>query len=200
MTTMEPIRTRLEGRVVVLEPLRPDHADALAAVGLDPALWALTTTAVRTPAEMRAYVGEALEAERAGTALPFAIVERTSRTVVGSTRYCAIERSHRRLEIGWTWIARPWQRTAVNTETKYLLLRHAFETLAALRVEFKTDATNLASRAALLRIGAFEEGTLRHHMVTWTGRMRDSVYYSILAPEWPERRRALEERLGGISH
>lgn len=145
--------------------------------------------------DLRRYVDAALQAQAEGTALPFAIVERTSDTVVGSTRYGNVDRPHRRVEIGWTWIARPWQRTAVNTESKYLLLRHAFETLGCIRVEFKTDALNGQSRQALLRIGAKEEGILRSHMVTSTGRIRDSVYFSIIDREWPAVRARLDALL-----
>jgi RimJ/RimL family protein N-acetyltransferase len=106
-----------------------------------------------------------------------------------------VDLANRRLEIGWTWYARAFQRTGVNTESKYLLLKHAFETLGAVRVEFKTDSLNARSRAALLRIGATEEGTLRNHMITWSGRLRHSVYYSVIAEEWPDVRRRLEEKL-----
>jgi N-acetyltransferase len=128
--------------------------------------------------------------------LPFAQVEKTTGRVIGSTRYANIERAHRRLEIGWTWIARPWQRTAVNTESKYLLLRHAFETLGCVRVELKTDSLNAKSRAAILRIGAREEGTFRNHMITSSGRIRHTVYFSIVDAEWPEVRSRLERVLG----
>jgi RimJ/RimL family protein N-acetyltransferase len=133
---------------------------------------------------MRDYIDSALAAQAAGTAIPFATVERASGRVVGSTRFMNIDVANRRVEIGATWIAKPWQRTAINTEAKYLMLRHAFETLGCVRVELKTDALNLRSRAAILRIGAREEGTLRQHMVTWRGRLRDSVYFSILDSEW----------------
>ncbi len=144
----------LEGTHVRLEPLMLDHLDALCAVGLDPELWKLTTSLVRTREEMQRYFETALEWQKNGTALTFAIIEKESGKAVGSTRYANIEMSHRRLEIGWTWVARPWQRTPINTETKYLLLRHAFETFGCIRVEFKTDALNEQSRNALLRIGA----------------------------------------------
>src|SRR5438874_11597409 len=112
---------------------------------------------VRTPEEMRAYIETALSEQAAGTALPFATIERASGRAIGSTRYGNIDRSNRRVEIGWTWIARPWQRTAVNTEAKYLMLRHAFETLGCIRVELKTDSLNERSRKAILRLGAQEE-------------------------------------------
>jgi len=185
----------LEGRAVRLEPLSLDHVDALCRVGLDAGLWQWTLDTIVTREQMHAYVAEALEARRAGTALPFVTIERGSAEVVGSTRFGNIEPAHRRLEIGWTWIGRPWQRTAVNTEAKLLMLRHAFEDLAMLRVELTTDALNARSRAAISRIGGREEGVLRRHMITASGRSRDTVYYSILAEEWPDVRTRLESRL-----
>ena len=127
--------------------------------------------------------------------VPFATVERATGRVIGSTRYMNIDRANRRVEIGATWIAKPWQRTAMNTEAKYLMLRHAFETLGCVRVELKTDALNEKSRNAILRIGAKEEGTLRRHMVTWTGRLRDSVYFSVLDSEWLQVKAELEAKL-----
>jgi RimJ/RimL family protein N-acetyltransferase len=122
-------------------------------------------------------------------------VDATSGQVIGSTRYMNIDQANRRVEIGATWIARPWRRTAVNTEAKYLMLRHAFETLGCIRVELKTDALNHRSRAAIRRIGATEEGTLRQHVITWSGRLRDSVYFSILDSEWPRVKQDLERKL-----
>ena len=141
-------------------------------------------------------VETALKEQSQGVTLPFVLVETASGRVVGSTRYMNIDRTHNRLEIGWTWLARPWRRTAINTEAKYLLLRHAFETLRCIRVELKTDSLNEASRTAILRIGAREEGTFRNHMITESGRLRHSVYYSIITAEWPEVRTRLEQRLG----
>lgn len=185
----------LEGRHVRLDPLTEDHVDALTEVGLDPELWALIPTPVEDGEGMRRWVNQALAGQRAGTMLPFAIRLRASGQVVGSTRYCAIEPEHRRLEIGWTWVARPWQRSPVNTEAKLLLLGHAFTVLGCRRVEFKTDALNAVSRAAILRLGAREEGTFRRHMTTRSGRVRDSVYFSILDMEWPAIRERLAARL-----
>jgi RimJ/RimL family protein N-acetyltransferase len=180
---LEPVT--LEGRSVRLEPLAASHHAALCEVGLDAELWRLIPYRVSTQDEMRDYIESALEAQAAGTALPFATVERASGRVIGSTRYMNIDTANRRVEIGSTWLAKPWQRTAMNTEAKYLMLRHAFETLGCVRVELKTDALNQQSRQAILRIGAREEGTLRQHMVTWSGRLRDTVYFSILDSEWP---------------
>jgi RimJ/RimL family protein N-acetyltransferase len=185
----------LEGTVVRLEPLTLAHVAPLTEVGLEPALWQWTTQLVGTPHEMESYVREALAEQAAGRALPFATIEKASGRVVGSTRFAAIEPAHRRVEIGWTWVAPRWQRTPMNTEAKYLMLRHAFEVWGCGRVEFKTDVLNARSRQALLRIGAKEEGTLRSHMITATGRIRDTVYFSVLASEWPVVRAALEAKL-----
>lgn len=185
----------LEGRYVRLEPLGWEHEAGLCEVGLDEELWRWTTTLIRTREEMHAYVETALKEREAGVSLPFATVERSSGRVVGSTRYGNIDRSNHRVEIGWTWVARAWQRTPINTEAKYLLLRHAFERMAAIRVELKTDALNEKSRSAILRIGAREEGTLRNHMITASGRVRDSVYFSIIKSEWLEVKTRLEAKL-----
>lgn len=185
----------LEGSVVRLEPLSLDHLPGLTMVGLDAEIWRWMSREVQSPADMRALVDEALDAAKAGTEVPFATVERIDGRPVGSTRFLNIEPRHRRLEIGWTWLAPAWQRGPFNTEVKLLMLRHAFEKLGALRVEFKTDALNDRSRAALVALGAMEEGTLRRHMVMPHGRRRDSVYYSIIDEEWPRVRRHLEARL-----
>jgi N-acetyltransferase len=185
----------LEGRHVRLEPLTLQHASGLAEVGLDEDLWKWIPTAVRTPEDMAAYVQTALDEQANGSALPFALINKTSGSAVGSTRYANIERAHHRLEIGWTWVARESQRTAINTEAKYLLLRHAFEKLKCMRVELKTDSLNARSRAAILRIGAREEGIFRNHMITASGRIRHSVYFSIIDSEWPDVKAALEAKL-----
>ncbi len=185
----------LDGVHVRLEPLSLDHLPALIEIGLEPDLWRWTTQVVRTPQEMEAYVRSVLDEQSAGRALPFATVSKDAGRVVGSTRFGAIEPPHRRVEIGWTWVASPWRRTVVNTEAKYLMLRHAFETWGCLRVEFKTDVLNERSRQALRRIGAKEEGILRRHIITTTGRVRDTVYFSVIAPEWPVVRSALEAKL-----
>jgi RimJ/RimL family protein N-acetyltransferase len=186
----------LEGAHARLEPLTKAHLTGLAEVGLDEDLWRWIPTPVRTAEEMEAYVLTALEEQARGVSLPFAIVEKATGKAIGSTRYGNIERAHHRVEIGWTWVARPWQRTAINTEAKYLLLKHAFETLGCMRVELKTDSLNERSRAAILRIGAHEEGTFRNHMITASGRVRHTVYFSIVDSEWPEVKKRLEARLG----
>jgi N-acetyltransferase len=199
---MRPLVVRpvaLEGSFVRLEPLSLNHLDGLCRIGLDAELWRWAVQPVRTDVDMYDYVAEALREQADGRALPWATVERATGQVVGCTRYGAIEPAHRRLEIGWTWIGRAWQRTPVNTEAKYLQLRHAFEVLGCLRVEWKTDALNERSRAAILRLGAKEEGTLRSHMIAASGRVRDTVYYSMLASEWPPTKQALLKKLGRSS-
>ena len=185
----------LEGRHVRLEPLGESHLPGLAAVGLDPELWRWIPAPVRTVEEMAAYIATALREQEQGVSLPFALAERRTGRLIGSTRYGNIERRHRRVEIGWTWVAREWQRTAVNTEAKYLLLEHAFETLGSIRVELKTDSLNERSRAAILRIGAREEGIFRNHMITSSGRIRHTVYFSIVDSEWPGVKARLQARL-----
>lgn len=185
----------LEGKHVQLEPLLAAHHAALTRIGLDEDLWRWIPAPVRTPEEMSAYIEAALAEQARGVSLPFTIVERSSGKPIGCTRYGNIDRVHRRVEIGWTWIAKPWQRTPVNTEAKYLLLRHAFETLGCIRVELKTDSLNEKSRAAILRIGAQQEGIFRNHMITASGRIRHTVYFSIIDNEWPVVKARLEQRL-----
>jgi RimJ/RimL family protein N-acetyltransferase len=186
----------LHGSRIRLEPLALSHVDGLCEVGLDPALWTWTATRVTTRADMQEYVETALRSQAEGTALPFATIEASTGRVIGSTRYANADHANRRLEIGWTWVSPAWQRSPVNTEAKLLMLRHAFETLGCVRVEFKTDARNERSRAALLRISAREEGTLRSHMIVQDGRKRDSVYFSIIEEEWESVEAALLAKLG----
>jgi len=185
----------LEGRHVRLEPLRESHLEGLAEVGLDEDLWRWIPTPVRTVEEMAAYLASALREQAQGVSLPFALVERETGRPIGSTRYGNIDRANHRVEIGWTWVAREWQRTAINTEAKYLLLKHAFETLGCIRVELKTDSLNERSRAAILRIGAREEGIFRNHLITASGRIRHTVYFSIVDSEWPAVKARLEAKL-----
>jgi RimJ/RimL family protein N-acetyltransferase len=144
---------------------------------------------------MAAFIESALDEQERGVSLPFAILEKNTGRAIGSTRYGNIDRAHHRVEIGWTWVARAWQRTAMNTEAKYLLLKHAFETLGCMRVELKTDSLNERSRTAILRIGAREEGIFRNHMITSSGRIRHTVYFSIIDSEWPAVRVRLESML-----
>ncbi len=185
----------LEGRRVRLEPLTLAHHSALCEVGLDDELWRWVPTMIRTPDEMRAYIETALEEQSKGLSLPFVMIDKSSVCVAGSTRFGNIDRNNRRLEIGWTWLGRNYQRTPINTEAKYLLLRHAFEQLNAVRVELKTDSLNERSRRAILRIGAKEEGTFRNHMIVHDGRLRHTVYYSVIASEWENVKACLEEKL-----
>lgn len=174
------------------------HVDGLSAVGIDEEVWRYTMTVIRNRGDMERYVEAAVELQKERKALPFAIIEKTSGRAIGSTRYGNIEGANKRVEIGWTWVARAWQRTPVNTECKYLLLKHAFETLGCIRVEFKTDSTNTQSRNALARIGASEEGILRNHMITPSGRIRHSVYFSIVDSEWAAVKKDLEEKLARL--
>ncbi|HXB54141.1 MAG TPA: GNAT family protein [Vicinamibacteria bacterium] len=175
----------LRGRTVRLEPMAIDHVESLCRVGLEPDLWRWIPTPVTTAEEMLAYVTTALAEQRRGVSLPFVILEQSRNLIIGTTRYANIEPSDRRLEIGWTWLTSAHQRTGANTEAKLLLLTHAFEVLGAIRVEFKTDALNEASRGAIRRLGAVEEGTLRKHRITASGRVRDTVYFSVVDSEWP---------------
>ena len=195
LTEMVVAAIVLEGRQVRLEPLREDHLAGLAAVGLDEELWRWIPSPVRTAEEMAAYIGIALREQNQGVSLPFALVERGTGRLIGSTRYGNIDRTNHRVEIGWTWVGREWQRTAINTEAKYLLLKHAFETLGCIRVELKTDSLTERSRAAILRIGAREEGIFRTPMITASGRIRHTVYYSIVDSEWHSVKARLEARL-----
>lgn len=176
----------LEGRFVRLEPLRPEHADLFWQVAQNDLedIFRWIPYAVRTQQDFHQLVDKAFAEQQRGESIVFATVERASGRTIGSTRFMNIDRVNQRVEIGSTWIAPAWQRTAVNSEAKYLMLRHAFEQWKCIRVELKTDALNQKSRNAILRIGAKEEGTLRRHLLTWTGRVRDTVYFSILDSEW----------------
>jgi len=145
--------------------------------------------------DFREFNRHVLDEQQRGLTVPFATVERSSGQIAGTTRFMNMDIANRKVEIGSTWIAPRWQRTVVNTEAKYLMLRQAFETWNCLRVELKTDSLNRRSRDAILRLGAREEGTLRKHMLTWNGRQRDSVYFSILDTEWPDVRKRLEKKM-----
>ena len=187
----------LEGKYVRLEPLRPEHA---------PMLWEIAKAdlsdlfqwipyKLESLEDFQAFNRQVLDEQARGVSVPFATFERRSNQIVGTTRYMNMDLANRKVEIGSTWIAPRWQRTTVNTEAKYLMLRHAFEVWNCLRVELKTDALNQRSRRAILRLGAKEEGTLRKHMLAYDGRQRDSVYFSILDSEWPEVKTRLESNL-----
>ena len=190
---IEPIT--LKGRAVRLEPLSESHLEGLCEIGLDEDLWNVIPYRVTTPEQMAEYIAKARAAEQAGSVLAFATIEIASGKPVGSTRFMNIDVVNRHVEIGSTFVGKAWHRTVVNTEAKYLMLRHAFETWHCFRVELKTDVLNQRSRAAILRIGAKEEGTLRRNTITWSGRVRDTVYFSILDSEWPGARANLERKL-----
>jgi N-acetyltransferase len=187
----------LEGRTVRLEPLGLRHAEQLFDEGVEKSIWTyMPVGGFADLASAKAWIEKALRAQEAGTDLPFAIVLRETNRAVGSTRYMDIRPEHRGLEIGSTWLSPDYQRTGVNTEAKYLLLTHAFETLGAHRVQLKTDARNTRSQRAIERIGATLEGRHRRHMVMWDGHVRDTVYYSVLDTEWPSVKGRLEQMLG----
>ena len=190
--SLEPVV--LEGDFVRLEPMTLEHHSGLSEVGLDPEIWRLTTVMIRTPEEMRSYMESALSLQREGTTLPFATIERSSGRIVGSTRFGNYDPANRRIEIGWTWLERSHWGTGANIETKYLLLRNAFEKWGAMRVEFKTDARNLRVRGALLGIGASFEGIFRKHMVL-PDSIRDSAWYAIVDDDWPAVKALLERKI-----
>ena len=190
---VEPVT--LEGRLVRLEPLAREHLDGLAEVAFDPSLWRWTLARPTDRAGLEAWLEAALASRASGSEMPFATVDQATGRPIGSTRFMSIVAEHRRLEIGWTWLGLAFHRTGANREAKYLQLRHAFETLGANRVEFKTDARNERANPALLGIGATFEGTFRDHMVMPEGHLRSSNYYSVIRPEWPEVKARLEAAL-----
>lgn len=191
LVNIEPIT--LHGRVVRLEPLTEAHVPDLAAVGLDPDIWRYMLYGnIDSEAKMLGFVRDLLARQARGTDLPFAVIYQPTGRAIGCTRYLEIRPRDRGLEIGGTWYGPAYRRTAVNTESKYLLLRHAFETLGCIRVQFKTDLRNERSQRAIERLGAVKEGVLRNHMITPDGTVRDSVYYSIVDREWPTVKARLE--------
>ena len=189
----------LEGRHVRLEPVSLAHVPALWRVGAYEEIWRYIPYVVHSEDEMRTYIESELAKQQAGLVVRFTTIAKTIAAPVGSTSYLNIDRQHRRLEIGGTWITPAWQRSPINTEAKYLQLQHAFETLGCIRVEFKTDSLNTKSRQALTRIGAVEEGTFRNHMVMPSGRIRHSVYFSITSEDWPAVKAHLEERMAAYT-
>lgn len=190
---------RLEGHHVSLRLMSTADASALVAAASDGELWNLMFTVVPNQATVDAYVDTALRGWQAQTVMPFVTVSTASGAVIGSTRFWKIDPLHRSLEIGHTWLAKSWQRSAANTEAKYLMLRHAFEVLNCVRVQFTTDVLNEASRAAILRLGAVEEGLIRNERIMPDGRKRSSMRYSIIDTEWPAVRSALERRLARVA-
>jgi len=195
---LKALPVTLEGRRVRMEPLDlARHWDGLCAIGLDPDLWRWTINVCAEPEQLRAYLETALEEQRQGRSLPFATIDVASGAVAGCTRFGNIDTHHRKAEIGWTWVGRPFQRSHVNTEAKFLMLRHAFETLGCVRVELKTNALNRRSRDAMLRIGCTEEGVFRRYQRNDDGTWRDTAWYSVIDSEWPAVKARLEGMLSG---
>ena len=193
MIALQPVT--LEGHGVRLEPMDASHAGALRDAASDGSLWELWFTAVPEPDKVDAYINTALEGQKAGHMWPWVVRELTSGKVVGSTRYHDIVAAVDRVEIGYTWYARSWQRTHVNTSCKLLLFQHAFESLGCAVVGLRTDNFNFASQRAIERLGAKKDGVIRHHQARRDGSVRDSVMYSVLAQEWPDVKRHLQLRL-----
>ncbi|PCE23568.1 GNAT family N-acetyltransferase [Paraburkholderia acidicola] len=191
----ELVQPTLVGTIVELQPLRPEHASGLLAAAADGELWNMSVTVVPGPATIHAYIASALEGKRAGTAMPFVIVRRDTGALVGSTRFWKIDRANRKMEIGHTWLSESVQRSGVNTESKLLLLTHAFEVMNAVRVQFTTDELNEKSRAAILRIGAKQEGIVRHERIMPDGRKRNSVRFSIIDSEWVDVKTMLLQKV-----
>ena len=190
-----PYPVVLEGRGVRLEPLTQEHHDGLAAAAADGQLWQLAFTFVPEPGRTRAYIDEALDGQTRGQMIPWAVREMASGSIVGSTRYHDIIVTAGRVEIGYTWYARRWQRTHVNTACKLLLLSHAFETLGCGVLGLRTDILNLDSQKAIESLGAVKDGIIRRNMARRDGTVRDTVMYSVIVDEWAEVKRHLEQRL-----
>jgi RimJ/RimL family protein N-acetyltransferase len=193
----EIIQPTLTGKIVALQPLRKEHRPGLLEAAADGQLWNMTLTVVPGPASIDNYIDAALTGQQAGTVMPFVIVKRDTGTIVGSTRFWKIDRANRKMEIGHTWLSASVQRSGVNTEAKYLLLTHAFEVMKAVRVQFTTDELNERSRVAILRIGAKQEGIVRHERIMPDGRKRNSVRFSIIDSEWPEVKLTLQRKMTG---
>lgn len=192
---IRPKPTTLEGFGVRLEPLSAEHRDGLAAAAADGRLWELWFTSVPDPDGVAAYIAKALEGQTQGHMLPWVVRELASGTIAGTTRYHDIVPEIDRVEIGWTWYGRQWQRTCVNTACKLLLFEHAFDTLGCKVVGLRTDNFNFASQRAIEALGAKRDGVIRHHQARRDGTARDSVMFSVLAAEWPDVRRHLRLRL-----
>ncbi|AXJ04257.1 MULTISPECIES: GNAT family protein [Pseudomonas] len=189
------MQTTLQGQGIILRPLQYTDADALLRAAADGELWNLTVTVVPSATTVDAYLKKALDGREAGTVMPFVIVLKETGEVIGSTRFWKIDPLNRKLEIGSSWISARFQKTFVNTEAKYLMLRHAFEVLDCVRVQFTTDENNQKSRNAILRLGAQQEGIVRHERIMPDGRKRNSVRFSIIDDEWPQVRLNLERKL-----
>lgn len=193
MPSLVPLH--LEDHYVALEPLTLDHAPALEAAAADGELWKLWFTSAPAPGEAASYIAKALDGHVAGHMLPFAIREKTTGEIIGTTRYYDFAPELPRIAIGYTWYAKRWQKSHVNTACKRLLLKHAFESLDCVAVEFHTDGRNLDSQRAIERLGARRDGVLRAHKRRPDGTLRDTVCYSIIASEWPDVSRWLTLRL-----
>ncbi len=193
MIQLQPVT--LDGLGIRLEPLAQEHHDGLAVAAADGRLWELWFTAVPEPEQTRAYIADALAGQAAGHMLPWVVRELTSDLIIGSTRYHDVDAAVDRVEIGYTWYAKRWQRSHVNTACKLLLLAHGFDTLGCRVVGLRTDNFNFASQRAIEALGAQKDGVIRHHRARRDGTVRDSVMYSILASEWPDVKRHLESRL-----
>ena len=191
----EPQPVTLEKHGVRLEPLAREHRDAIAKAAADGELWKLWFTSVPEPAQTQTYIAQALAGYEAGHMLPFAVRELSSGALVGSTRYHDIIKPSDRVEIGYTWYSKRWQKSHVNTACKLLLLGHAFDELGCKVVGLRTDNFNFASQRAIEALGAKKDGVIRHHQPRRDGTIRDTVMYSILGSEWPDVRRHLEARL-----
>lgn len=192
---MSSINISLTGQHGLLVPLAYDHLNGLAAAAEDGQLWELFFTSVPAPEAMTSWFDKAMEQQAKGLAIPFTVIDKSLNTIIGSTRYCNIDSANKRLEIGYTWYAQSYQRSAINTECKLLLLTHAFEVLHCNAVEFRTDWFNQRSQKAIERLGAKRDGVLRSHMILPDGRVRDTVVYSILKHEWPGVKANLQFKL-----
>ncbi|MFM0642288.1 GNAT family protein [Paraburkholderia metrosideri] len=195
-TSADSMQPTLTGQTVELRPLQQEHTQGLLDAAADGQLWNMTLTVVPGPETIAGYIATALDGRAAGTVMPFVIVRRDTGAIVGSTRFWKVDRKNRKLEIGHTWLGKSVQRSAVNSEAKYLLLGHAFEAMQCVRVQFTTDELNEKSRAAILRIGAKQEGIVRHERIMPDGRKRNSVRFSIIDEEWAAVKAMLEEKLG----
>jgi RimJ/RimL family protein N-acetyltransferase len=193
MIKLHPIT--LEGHGVRLEPLAQEHHDGLVAAACDGRLWGLWFTSVPEPEQMQSYISQALAGQQEGHTLPWTVRDLTSGAIIGSTRYHDIVKEIDRVEIGYTWYAKRWQRSHVNTGCKLLLLGHAFDGLGCKVVGLRTDHFNFASQRAIEALGAKRDGVIRHHRSRRDGSVRDTVIYSIVASEWPDVKRHLEMRL-----
>ena len=193
MLTIEP--TTLEGRYIVLRPPSIDDRDGLSIAAIDGEIWNNRFSQLPNLNEIEKYIQEMLDLSSKGSILPFVTIHKASNTIVGTTRYLNIDYENHRLEIGHTWIAKSWRKTYVNTEAKFLMLQYAFEKLACIAVEIRTDVLNIVSRQAIQRLGAKQDGILRHHKIMRDGRIRDTVCYSIIKPEWKQVKENLMKKL-----